>query len=325
MTDVLAGLIGVGLLVLVVVAGLFGVQSPPISNFAPTFIYVIFWVGLVPASILFGDVFKAFNPWRAIARGTAFVASRVAGPLPASFPYPARLGHWPAVATLLCFTWMELAYIESDKPETLAIATLIYTARDAARDRGLRHRELDRERRGLLRLLQPLLANLAGDRQGGKVGLPVAAVGAPTTHPHGRDSPAPDRDAWHGHLRRRQRRRHLAGRRRLAARPIRGHRLRRRHERRALVHGRHACRDCRDRPHLRDRHRRRAHSWARVADSSRAHFRAHAGPDRGRLRDRALLLVPRLQRPGDRLSGIRPAWARDGTCSGPPTRESTTP
>jgi hypothetical protein len=127
-TDVLAGVIGVGLLVLVVVSGLFGVQSPPISNFAPTFIYVIFWVGLVPASIFLGDIFKAFNPWRAIARGTAFVAARVAGPLPASFPYPARLGHWPAVGTILCFTWMELAYLESDSPDSLAIATLVYTA-----------------------------------------------------------------------------------------------------------------------------------------------------------------------------------------------------
>ena len=127
-TEVLAGLIGVGLLVLVVVAGLAGVQSPPISNFTPTFVYVIFWVGLVPASILLGDVFKAFNPWRAIARGTAFVASRVAGPLPASFPYPARLGHWPAVVTLLAFTWMELAYLDSDSPDMLAIAALVYTA-----------------------------------------------------------------------------------------------------------------------------------------------------------------------------------------------------
>src|SRR5688572_21423280 len=55
-TDVLAGAIGVGLLGLVIVSGLFGVQTPPISNFAPTFVYVIFWVGLVPASIIAGDI-----------------------------------------------------------------------------------------------------------------------------------------------------------------------------------------------------------------------------------------------------------------------------
>jgi hypothetical protein len=126
-SDVLAGLIGVGLLVLTVIAGLFGEQTA-LSNFAPTFIYVIFWVGLVPLSILFGDVFRAFNPWRAIARGVAFVAGRVAGPLPQPFEYPSRLGRWPAFATIVGFAWMELAYISSDDPSSLAIATLVYSA-----------------------------------------------------------------------------------------------------------------------------------------------------------------------------------------------------
>jgi hypothetical protein len=127
-TDVLAGAIGVGLLALTVVSGIFGVQTPPISNWAPTFIYVIFWVGLVPASIFFGDVFKAFNPWRAIARATAFVASRVTGSLPAPFPYPERLGRWPAVFTIFGFAWIELAYTSREDPSALAIATLVYTA-----------------------------------------------------------------------------------------------------------------------------------------------------------------------------------------------------
>lgn len=126
-TDALAGAVGVCLLVLVVVSGLFGVQTP-LSNFTPTFVYVIFWVGLVPASILLGDIFKAFNPWRAIARAVAVVASKVAGPLPQPLRYPDRLGRWPAVATLVGFTWMELAYLGSDDPSALAIAALVYTA-----------------------------------------------------------------------------------------------------------------------------------------------------------------------------------------------------
>ena len=36
------------------------------DNFAPTFILITFWVGLVFASAIFGDVFRAFSPWRAI-------------------------------------------------------------------------------------------------------------------------------------------------------------------------------------------------------------------------------------------------------------------
>ena len=126
-TELFAGLVGVGLLVLSVYAGLEGVQSPQ-ANFAPTFIYVIFWIGLVPASILFGDIFRAFNPWRAIARGAGFLAARVAGPLPTPFRYPEWLGRWPAVLGLLGFAWIELAYTNGDDPSTLAVATLIYSA-----------------------------------------------------------------------------------------------------------------------------------------------------------------------------------------------------
>ena len=126
-TEVFAGLVGVGLLALTVYAGLAGVQSPQ-ANFAPTFVYVIFWVGLVPASILLGDVFRAFNPWRAIARGAGWLAARVGGPLPAPFRYPDRLGRWPAVLGLLGFAWIELAYTNGDDPSTLAIAALLYSA-----------------------------------------------------------------------------------------------------------------------------------------------------------------------------------------------------
>jgi hypothetical protein len=125
-TEVCAGLVGVVLLVVTIWSGLAGVQSPQ-DNFAPTFVYVIFWVGVVPASIAFGDVFRAVNPWRAIARGAGFVATRVGGRLPTPFRYPDRLGRWPAAAGLLGFAWIELAYSNGDDPSTLAIAALVYT------------------------------------------------------------------------------------------------------------------------------------------------------------------------------------------------------
>ena len=126
-TEVFAGLVGVGLLVLTVYAGIEGEQSPQ-ANFTPTFIYVIFWVGLVPLSILFGDVFRAFNPWRAIARGAGWLTSRFAGPLPTPFGYPGWLGRWPAAVGLFAFAWMELSYTDGSDPDTLAIAALVYTA-----------------------------------------------------------------------------------------------------------------------------------------------------------------------------------------------------
>jgi hypothetical protein len=126
--EIVCGAIGIGLLGAVVYTGLEGTQSPA-ANFAPTFVYVIFWIGLVPASVLFGDIFRAFNPWRALGRAVGWVASRVArSGLPAPLTYPERLGHWPAAAGLFAFAVLELVRSGGDQPDTVAIATLIYSA-----------------------------------------------------------------------------------------------------------------------------------------------------------------------------------------------------
>jgi hypothetical protein len=126
--QVVCGAVGAFLLGVVVWSGLSGVQSPT-ANFAPTFVYIVFWLGLVPVSVLFGDLFRAFNPWRAIGRAVAWVSRKVAGsPLPAPLSYPAWLGRWPAAAGILAFAWLELVASNGDRPETLAIATLVYSA-----------------------------------------------------------------------------------------------------------------------------------------------------------------------------------------------------
>lgn len=126
--DAVTGAIGALLLVVVIWAGLAGAQSAT-ANFAPTFVYIVFWLGLVPASVLFGDVFRALNPWRAIGRAFAAVARRLArGELPKPLPYPDRLGHWPAVVTLFLFGWMELVATSGDRPRSLAVAALVYSA-----------------------------------------------------------------------------------------------------------------------------------------------------------------------------------------------------
>lgn len=106
--EILCGAAGIFLLALVVVSGLLGRQSPE-ANFAPTFVYVVFWIGLVPLSVLFGDVFRAFNPWRALGRATGWAAKRVVRHgVPEPPPYPERLGYWPAAAGLLAFSLLEL-------------------------------------------------------------------------------------------------------------------------------------------------------------------------------------------------------------------------
>jgi hypothetical protein len=126
--DWIAGLIGVALFVLVVYSGFDGAQETN-ANFSVTFIYVIFWVGVPVLSVLFGDVFAAFSPWRSVARVLRWMLERGYRGRPAPrLRYPARLGMWPAVATIVGFAWLELVYLDRDHPATLAALSLGYFA-----------------------------------------------------------------------------------------------------------------------------------------------------------------------------------------------------
>jgi hypothetical protein len=126
--DAVCGVVGVAVFAVVVYAGLSGSQKPT-ENLAPTFVYVYFWVGLVVLSVLFGDVFRAFNPWLAIARAVAWTAGRLSrSGLPAPLPYPAWLGRWPAAIGILAFAWVELAYVHRNDPSTLSVLALGYAA-----------------------------------------------------------------------------------------------------------------------------------------------------------------------------------------------------
>jgi hypothetical protein len=126
--EMACGAIGVALLVLVVVAALAGTESP-LNNFAPTFVFIIFWVGLAFASALFGNLFAAFSPWRALGRATGAAVRRARGGRPVPHrPYPERLGRWPAAVGVFAFTWIELVSGWSEDPRMLAWVVLGYSA-----------------------------------------------------------------------------------------------------------------------------------------------------------------------------------------------------
>ncbi|ADB50266.1 hypothetical protein [Conexibacter woesei] len=131
--DVAGGALGIAVFALVVVSGLAGTEVPT-ANLTPTFVYVVFWVGLVVASLLFGDVFRVLSPWRAFARAVAWIVGRARGAgagaaeLPEPLAYPRRLGHWPAVVTIAAFAWLELVSVDREDPRLLALLALVYAA-----------------------------------------------------------------------------------------------------------------------------------------------------------------------------------------------------
>jgi hypothetical protein len=118
--------ISVLLLALVFATALLG-NDDPFKNFAPTWIYVAFWLGVPLLSVLLGNVWRALSPWRAIADGYVWARLRLGGRPARVEEYPERLGRWPAALALFAFVSLELAYKEPADPLTLAWATAIYT------------------------------------------------------------------------------------------------------------------------------------------------------------------------------------------------------
>jgi hypothetical protein len=122
----LGRVVGLTIFGLTLAAGLFGNDSAA-ANLAPFSVYVAFWVGMQFASAIFGDVWSALNPLDTIARGIERVRAR---PLLDRERVPTWLAasHWPAVAALAGFHWLELAYHDPASPRLLATLMLVYTA-----------------------------------------------------------------------------------------------------------------------------------------------------------------------------------------------------
>jgi hypothetical protein len=112
-------LTGAVLVTVVAVAG----PAETSQNLAPWVLYVTFWVGLVPVSLLLGPVWRVVNPLRLLHRGLRVVlpAAPGAGRLPA-------LGLWPATVALFCFLWLELVYPDRAEPTTVAVFLIGYAA-----------------------------------------------------------------------------------------------------------------------------------------------------------------------------------------------------
>jgi hypothetical protein len=134
--QVVCGTVGVLLLGVAVYAGLQGTEAPD-RNFSITFLFVTTWLGFPLFSVIFGNVFKPFNPWRAIGRSVGGLFRLVAGQRSAHLDYPEKLGRWPAAVGLVAVVWLEIVYGASGgvtvglAPHAAGMAALFYTAYSA--------------------------------------------------------------------------------------------------------------------------------------------------------------------------------------------------
>jgi hypothetical protein len=131
-TQVICGAIGVFLLGVSIYSGLHGTDAPD-RNFSITFLFITAWLGFPALSVVFGNVFRPFNPWRAIGRSLGGTFRAIAGQRAAHLPYPEPLGRWPAAIGLMAFVWLEVVYGISGgvavglSPHAAGVAALVYS------------------------------------------------------------------------------------------------------------------------------------------------------------------------------------------------------
>ena len=121
-------LASVALLALVVAAGIWGDQDSGV-NFSPTFVWVVWWVGMGFFVALVGNLWTLVNPW-SIAFGWADgLISRIrpGWGFDLRFEYPRWLGVWPAFVLFLGFAWLENSYPGASEPETIAAVVIAYS------------------------------------------------------------------------------------------------------------------------------------------------------------------------------------------------------
>jgi hypothetical protein len=119
-------LLSVFLFVLVIVAGFIGRQSES-YNFAPTFVWIVWWVGFSFFTAFVGNLWPLVNPWKILFEWAEGLTGRLGLRLAVREPYPEAWGVWPAVALYAAFVWIELAFYGATLPLSISLLVLAYS------------------------------------------------------------------------------------------------------------------------------------------------------------------------------------------------------
>jgi hypothetical protein len=115
--------------ILIVVSATIG-TTDPLMNLAPTFVWIIWWVGLGFAVVVFGNFWPSLDPWATTFDAFDAIAKRFgfSNGISLNWHWPKWLGAWPAVFLLLAWSWTEVVYPIASNPRKLGVMILGWTA-----------------------------------------------------------------------------------------------------------------------------------------------------------------------------------------------------
>ena len=111
---------------LLMVVGFVGTDRA-VENLSPTFIWIIWWVGMGYAAALVGNLWAYLNPWKVVYEWGQKIAGGAARDENPPFKYPDGLDVLPALALFFVFAWAENVYTGAFRPFTLSIMVLAYS------------------------------------------------------------------------------------------------------------------------------------------------------------------------------------------------------
>ncbi len=124
--SVAARTVSVLMFLLLLVVGFFG-TGRAVENLSPTFIWIIWWVGMGYVVALVGNVWVFINPWKITFEWYRRLRGHANEPEDPPFTYPQGLDVWPALLLFFLFAWAENVYTGAFRPFTLSVMVLLYS------------------------------------------------------------------------------------------------------------------------------------------------------------------------------------------------------
>lgn len=115
----ITSIISLAIILTIIAIGFFGTRDP-LSNLLPLTIWTFWWIGLVMAHAIFGNIWAAANPWTGLYNLLIGI-NKIA-----VLKIPNWIGTWPAIILFILFYLFVIADLAPDDPERLAKFCLLY-------------------------------------------------------------------------------------------------------------------------------------------------------------------------------------------------------